>query len=164
MENVGQTTGLIIIALAYVGLGVMVVLGSISVTRKIFSPRAEQIFYALILIPIAAFYWAFVAYFESSRALVLESSAIILFTALALAGLKNVWVLCLGYVLHGLWDGVHEVAAHFSLAVTDSLEITEIPLAYGIACAAYDIGIAFYFLSRKKAWQQAAVAKPAAAS
>ena len=160
MENIGQASGLIIIAIAYAGLGIMVALGSISVTRKIFSPRVEQVFYALVLIPIAAFYWAFIAYFESSRALALESSAIILFIALALAGLKNVWVLCLGYVLHGLWDGVHEIATHFSFATTDALNITEIPLAYGVACAAYDIGMAFYFLSRKKAWQQATVAKP----
>ena len=156
MENIVQTGGLIVIATVYISIGVVVTLGSIHLSQKMFAPRAEQIFYALILIPIAAFYWACIAYFESPQALPLESSAIVLFIGLALAGTKNVWVLTLAYVLHGVWDGVHEFSAHLSMASIDSLKLTEIPLTYGFFCATFDIGIAVYFLSRKKVWDAAA--------
>ena len=155
MDNVQQISGFIVIAFMYFGIGVMVIFGCVYLSRKMFAPRAEQIFYALILMPIAAFYWACIAYFNSPQAVPLESSAIILFIALALAGMKNIWVLIAGYVLHRLWDSVHEIAPHLSIGSIDSLNITEIPLGYGIFCATFDIGIALYFFSRRKAWRAA---------
>jgi hypothetical protein len=44
-------------------IGLMAAAGAIFIARKILAPKAEQIFYAMFLIMIAAFYLAFAAYF-----------------------------------------------------------------------------------------------------
>jgi hypothetical protein len=52
------------ILLWYLGIGVLAAVGAGTISRARLSPRFEHIFFALLLIPIAAMYLAFLAYFE----------------------------------------------------------------------------------------------------
>jgi hypothetical protein len=61
-------------------------------------------------------------------------------------------VLIAGYALHGLWDLLHEVHVHAGTEVFGGRESTQIPLAYGAFCAAYDWTMALYFLFRRGQW------------
>src|SRR5260370_29296011 len=58
--------GFLVIVVLYATIGLLAATGAISITRKIFGPRAEQVFYGLFLVIIAAFYLAFVAYFGNA--------------------------------------------------------------------------------------------------
>src|SRR5260221_8260325 len=60
--------GFLVIVVLYATIGLLAATGAISITRKIFGPRAEQVFYGLFLVIIAAFYLAFVAYFGNAAA------------------------------------------------------------------------------------------------
>src|ERR671928_501050 len=100
----------------YLGIGVLAAIGSLTITRSRFSPRIEQRFYALLLIPIAAMYLAFTAYFGDDSALRPELYAALAFAGLGLLGLRLPALLMLGYALHGAWDLVHEVAMHLGSA------------------------------------------------
>jgi hypothetical protein len=44
-------------------IGLLAAAGSIFISQKLFSANAEQIFFALFLVAIAAFYLAFTGYF-----------------------------------------------------------------------------------------------------
>ena len=46
----------VIIAL-YICIGLMSAAGSVAISKKVFSAKAEQIFFGLFLVPIAGFYW-----------------------------------------------------------------------------------------------------------
>ena len=52
-----------VIIVLYVFIGFLAAAGSIFISQKLFSAKAEQIFFALFLVAIAAFYLAFTAYF-----------------------------------------------------------------------------------------------------
>src|SRR5256885_17125745 len=58
--------GFLVIVVLYATIGLLAAAGAISITRRIFGPRAEQVFYGLFLVIIAAFYLAFVAYFGNA--------------------------------------------------------------------------------------------------
>ncbi|HET7427021.1 MAG TPA: DUF6010 family protein, partial [Gemmatimonadales bacterium] len=96
------------ILLWYFGIGVLAAIGTVTVSRARFSPQIEHIFFALLLIPIAAMYLAFAAYFGDHSALRLEAYAVALFAMLGLLGLRLPALLVLGYALHGAWDLLHE--------------------------------------------------------
>jgi MFS-type transporter involved in bile tolerance (Atg22 family) len=68
--------GFIVIVILYAMIGLMAASGAISLTRKIFSPKGEQIFYAMFLIMIAALYLAFTASFGVATAWRLETGAV----------------------------------------------------------------------------------------
>ena len=76
------------ILLWYFGIGVLAAIGTVTIGRARFSPRFEHIFFALLLIPIAAMYLAFVEYFGDHSALRLEVYGVALFAGLALSGLR----------------------------------------------------------------------------
>jgi hypothetical protein len=61
-----QFLGGLVIFLLYLVIGLLSAIGSILVFRRIFQGRWEQIFWALFLVVIAAFYLSFAAYFEAS--------------------------------------------------------------------------------------------------
>src|SRR6478752_5632822 len=61
-----------VIIVLYVCVGILAAAGSIFISQKLFSAKAEQIFFALFFIAIAAFYLAFTAYFGDQRAWRLE--------------------------------------------------------------------------------------------
>ena len=100
---------LAVIMVLYVTVGLLAAAGSIAISRKIFSAKAEQIFFGLFLIAIAGFYLAFAAYFGNQTAGRVETSAVAVFAVLGLLGIRLPFVLILGYVLHGFWDLLHEL-------------------------------------------------------
>jgi hypothetical protein len=133
----------VIIAL-YVCVGLMSAAGSIAISQKVLAPKAEQIFFGLFLLPIAGFYLAFTAHFGNAGAWRLETGAVAVFAVFGILGSRVPVVLMLGYVLHGLWDLLHELQVHAGT--------TEIPLAYGAFCATYDWAMAAYFYTRRRQW------------
>jgi hypothetical protein len=142
------------ILLWYFGIGVLAAVGAVMITRARFSPRTEHIFFALLLIPIAAMYLAFLAYFGDHSALRLEAYAVALFAVLGLLGLRLPALLLLGYALHGAWDLLHEVWLYHGPPSAGVRSVTAIPLAYGVFCAAFDWCMAGYFFTRQAAWRR----------
>jgi hypothetical protein len=147
----------VIIAL-YIGIGLMSAAGSVAIAKKVFSAKAEQIFFGLFLVPIAGFYLAFTAHFGTEGAWRLETGAVAVFAVLGVWGSRVPVVLMLGYVLHGLWDLLHELHAHAGVDF-DTSTVTEIPLAYGAFCATYDWCMAAYFYTRYRQWSAAWMAQ-----
>jgi hypothetical protein len=133
-----STVGFVVIVMLYASIGVMAAAGSTTITRRLFRPRWEQVFYAAFLIPIAAFYLAFAAYFGAEAAWPTESRAVAIFSALAIVGTRLPVALIAGYALHGGWDGLHELQAHGGPGVFQAGQATPTPLAYGVFCAVYD--------------------------
>ena len=136
----------------YLVIGAVAAIGSVAISRSRFSPRGEHIFFALLLVPIAAMYLAFVAYFGDSSTLGPEARAAAVFAVLGLLGLRFPVLLVLGYALHGGWDLAHEIWVHLGAGAGGARPFTEIPLAYGVFCAAYDWCMAGYFFTRRAAW------------
>lgn len=149
---------LIVIMVLYVSIGVLAVIGSITVTKALLPPRIEQAFYAVFLIAIAGFYLAFTSYFGEDAAWPLEQRAVLAFSVLGLIGLRLPAALIIGYPLHGLWDLLHELQAHGGPASFAPGQSTAIPLAYGAFCATFDFGIAAYFVWRRGSWNAARAA------
>ena len=156
------TIGFVVIMILYATIGLMAAAGAISITRKIFGPKAEQIFYGLFLVLIAAFYMAFAAYFGTETAWRVETAAVVIFAAFGLFGVRLPIALVVGYPLHGLWDLLHELSAHGALSDFEPDQLTAIPLAYGIFCAAFDVCIAVYSHTRRAEWAAGWTAMPPA--
>lgn len=144
--------GLIVIVTLYIVIGLLSTAGSIFISQRIFTPKAEQIFYGIFLMPIAGFYWAFMAYFGAKTAWPMESAAVLAFVAMGLLGTRVPFALIIGFSLHGLWDVLHELHAHGSVSVFAPGQATAVPLAYGVFCATYDFSLAVYFYTRRSAW------------
>src|SRR6266516_3695881 len=107
--------GFVVIVILYVVIGLMAAAGAIFVARKILAPKAEQIFYAMFLVMIAAFYLAFAAYFAAESTWHLETAVVVAFVAIGLLGVRLPSSLIVGYSLHGLWDLLHETSGTWSL-------------------------------------------------
>lgn len=146
---------LCVIIILYVGIGLMSAAGSVFMAQKLFSAKAEQTFFALFLIAIAGFYLAFTSYFGDDGAWRFESGGVIAFAVLGLLGVRVPAVLIIGYLLHGLWDVLHELQAHGGVALFGAQQATEVPLAYGAFCATYDWCMAAYFYTRRDEWSAA---------
>jgi hypothetical protein len=155
--------GFVVIVILYAVIGLMSVVGVAVVTQKVFGPRAEQVFYGMFLIMIAAFYLAFAAYFEISTAWRLETAAVLAFTAIGVLGTRLAVALIVGYPLHGLWDLLHELQAHGAYSAFEPGQLTALPLAYGVFCAVFDVGIAVYFYRRRAEWGAAWTGRPGGA-
>ena len=152
MNEVSGSIGFAVIVLLYISIGVLAAVGSATLTRKLLSPRWEQVFYAGFLTVIAGFYLAFAAYFKAADSWQLERLAVMLFAAFAVFGTRLSSALIFGYLLHGSWDLLHELQAHGAVSVLESGQATPIPLAYGAFCATFDLVIAAYFYSRRADW------------
>lgn len=146
-----RALGFLVIAVLYAGIGILAALGSISLTRRL-SPKAEQIFYGVLLGMIAGVYLAFTAYFGDTTVWQTEWIAVLAFVALGLLGVRLPFALILGYPLHGLWDLVHEFQVHGVYSGFEAGHLTAIPLAYGLFCLAFDFFIAGYFYRRRHTW------------
>ena len=144
-----------VIIVLYVCVGILAAAGSVFISQKLFSAKVEQIFFALFLVAIAAFYLPFTAYFGDHGAWRLEAGAVILFAVFGILGLRLPVVLIIGYCLHGIWDVIHEIHAHGGVSSFGAHELTELPLAYGAFCAAYDWCVAGYFYTRRREWNAA---------
>lgn len=144
-----------VIIVLYISVGFLAAAGSIFISQKMFSAKAEQIFFALFLVAIAAFYLAFTAYFGDQESWRLETGAVIVFALFGILGLRLPVSLIIGYCLHGVWDVVHEIHAHGGVSPFGVHKLTGIPLAYGAFCAAYDWCMAGYFYTRRREWNAA---------
>ena len=160
MEQGYTMLGFVVIVILYAVIGLMAAAGAILIARKMLPPRAEQIFYAMFLILIAAFYLAFVAYFGMATAWRLETAVVVAFVAIGLLGARLPFALIVGYSLHGLWDLLHELQAHGAYSAFKPGQLTAIPLAYGVFCAAFDFCMAAYFYARRAEWIAARKAVP----
>jgi hypothetical protein len=147
--------GFAVIAILYVGIGIMAARGMIGIFVKVFAPKSEQIFYAVALIVVAVIYLAFVAYFRAATAWQVEAAGVAAFLAIGLLGLRLPFALMVGYSLHGVWDMLHEVQMHGLYSAFEPGHLTAIPLAYGFFCAAFDFYMAGYFYQRRKEWSAA---------
>ena len=155
MEPTSSAIGLIVIVALYITIGVMSAAGSVYISRSIFSAKVEQIFFGLFLIPIAGFYLAFAAYFGDKDAWQLEATAVVVFAVFGLVGVRVPFALIVGYLLHGVWDGIHEFNALAGGSLLSPRQTTSVPLAYGFFCATYDFLMATYFYTRRKHWRAA---------
>jgi hypothetical protein len=144
-----------VIITLYASIGLLAAAGSILISQKLFSAKGQQIFFALFFIAIAGFYLAFTAYFGGQEAWRLEARAVIVFAVFGIFGLRLPVVLIIGYSLHGIWDVVHEIHAHGGVSPFGAHEMTELPLAYGAFCAAFDWCVAVYFYTRRREWNAA---------
>jgi hypothetical protein len=152
--------GFVVIVILYAMIGLMAAAGAIFIARKVLAPKAEQIFYAMFLTMIAAFYLSFVAYFGVATAWRLETAAVMVFVAIGLLGARLPFALIVGYLLHGLWDLLHELQGHGAYSAFEPGQLTVIPLAYGVFCAAFDFCMAAYFYARRAVWSTAWKAMP----
>ena len=152
--------GFFVIVILYAVIGLLAAAGTISVTRKILGPRAEQVFYGMFLVLVAAFYLAFVAYFGNPAAWRVETAAVIVFAVIGLFGVRLPVALVIGYPLHGLWDLLHELQAQGVATGFEPTQLTLLPLAYGVFCAAFDVCIAAYAHNRRAEWGAAWAAQP----
>jgi hypothetical protein len=152
--------GFVVIVVLYAAVGVMAARGTICIFCKMFSPKSEQIFYAMFLTIVAALYLAFAAYFGAATAWRLETSVVVVFAAIALLGVRLPFALIAGYSMHGLWDLLHELQAHGGHSGFEPSQLTAIPLAYGFFCAAFDFCMAAYFYARRAEWSAAWKAAP----
>lgn len=147
--------GFLVIVVLYATIGLLAAAGTISITRKIFGPKAEQVFYGLFLVTIAAFYLAFVAYFGNAEAWRTETVAVVLFALVGLFGVRLPIAMVIGYAVHGAWDLVHELQAQGAVSAYYLGQLTAVPLAYGVFCAAFDVCIAAYAFERRDGWSAA---------
>src|SRR5258708_34816829 len=108
----------------------MAAAGTIFSVRKFLGPRAEQVFYGMFLIMIAAFYLAFAAYFGIATALLPETAAVVIFAVIGLFGARLPIALVVGDPLHGLWDLLPELPGQGSFSGLEPGQPTSIPLAY----------------------------------
>jgi hypothetical protein len=155
MTDLSSTVGFAVIVVLYTVIGLLATTGSAVLSQKVFHGRSEQIFYGALLILIAGFYLAFAAYFGSNASWRTELLAVVSFSLLGILGTRYAPVLIVAYVLHGIWDILHELGAHGGWSILEPGRLTAIPLAYGVFCLTFDIAIAAYFVRRKGAWQYA---------
>ena len=160
MDQEYSMVGFVVIVILYAVIGCMAAAGTIFIARKIFTPKAEQVFYAMFLMMIASFYLAFVAYFGATMAWRVETAVVVAFVAVGILGTRLPFVLIVGYSLHGLWDLLHELQAHGAYSTFKPGQLTAIPLAYGVFCAAFDFCMAAYFYARRAEWIAAWKAVP----
>ena len=155
MDERYSMIGFVVIVVLYAVIGLLAATGAISITRKIFGPRVEQVFYGVFLILIAGFYLAFVAYFGKATAWRMETAAVVFFALVGLFGVRLPVALVIGYALHGAWDLVHELNAQGAISTYYLGQLTAVPLAYGVFCAAFDVCIAAYAFKWRDEWAAA---------
>ena len=152
MNQAHSIIGFAVIVVLYLVIGLLTAMGTIFAARKLFSSKAEQVFYAMFLVMIASFYLAFAAYFGASGAWRLETAAVLAFAVAGLLGARFPLVLMLGYSLHGLWDMLHELPVHGVDFSFRPGQLTAVPLAYGFFCAAFDVAMALYVYAQRSQW------------
>jgi hypothetical protein len=144
-----------VIITLYVAIGFLAAAGTIFISQKLFSAKAEQIFFGLFLIAIAGFYLAFTGYFGNQGAWRLETGAVIVFAVFGLLGVRLSAMLMIGYALHGIWDLLHEIHGHGGGSLLGAQRMTDLPLAYGAFCATYDWCVVAYAYIRRGQWRAA---------
>ena len=80
MTEPSSTVGLVVIFIWYAVIGLLATAGSVAVSQKFFPGRSEQIFYGALLVPIAGYYLACVAYFANVSSWRIELIGVIAFS------------------------------------------------------------------------------------
>lgn len=149
-----HTIGWLVIILIYTVIGILAAVGFIGIAHKLFKGKQERIFYAVFMVMIALFYLAFVMYFsEPGSVWNTELLAISIFTILAIVGAVNTEILILAYVMHGVWDFLHEWQQQYGALIAQIDQLTQVPLAYGVFCLAFDFVMAGYFFYKRHDWR-----------
>jgi hypothetical protein len=152
MDQGYSMLGFGVIVILYAVIGFMAAAGAIFIARKILAPKAEQIFFAMFLIMIAAFYLAFAAYFGAATAWRLETAVVAAFVAIGLLGARLAFALIIVYPLHGLWDLLHELQAAWIPLRVRARSIDRDPARLRSFCATFDICVAAYCYTRRDEW------------
>lgn len=111
----------------------------ILIVRKLALKR-EMTQYAIGLVVAALIYVGFAAAFGASLPwLLLETVGVVLFSVVALIGLRvSTWALIIGWVAHTLWDVLlHKV-----------LNVGFVPEWYPVGCLGFDLLLAVYIITR----------------
>jgi hypothetical protein len=88
-----------------IGLGLSVAVAALALVVGL---ERERAFYPTVMIVIAAYYVLFAAMAASSRILILEITFASIFLVLAIVGYKkNLWLVALAIVGHGIFDLAH---------------------------------------------------------
>lgn len=143
---------LAVIVLLYITIGLMSAAGTVAIVRRFLPARVEQVFFGVFLVLIAAFYLAFAAYFNNPNTWPMELAAFAVFALFGLAGCRTAALLILGYLLHGIWDLLHELPVYTDFQLGAD-RLTEIPMTYGVFCVTYDWCMAAYFYSARSTWR-----------
>ena len=132
-------------------LGIVVALPlTIVPMQKFIRPRNQKMYFCLSLIPIALFYVGFSYYYGNLAALYAEIVAVIIFVVFALLGqLMATRIIAYGYILHGIWDLLHEM---FIAGFGVDIPWSEVPPGYAAFCLVYDLIIAAYVFKNWQAW------------
>lgn len=147
----GQIAGGVMMILLFTSVGATAAAAFAFVARRMLHGRFEQIFWAVLLAAIAAFYAGFAGWFEAPEAAWnTELVAISLFALVAVFGGFSGPMLALGYALHGAWDVAHSLFGTVILGHAAS----DIPLGYGMFCMGFDFTAAAYLLLWAKDWKQ----------
>jgi hypothetical protein len=102
----------------------------VAVFARVVGLDRDRSFYATVLIVVASYYILFAVMGGSTRALVVESMAMAMFVALAVAGLKRgTWIVAVGLVAHGVFDFVH----------ADIISDPGVPQWWPAFCGTYDV-------------------------
>lgn len=144
-----------VIVVLYAVVGLLAAAGTLFIVRQNLGARAEQVFFGTFLVLIAAFYLAFAAYFGMATALRVESAAVVVFLVIGSLGARVPVALIVGYPMHALWDLLHEFQQQGSFSAFGPGQLTTVPLAYGLFCAAFDLCMAGYFAKRRFEWNAA---------
>lgn len=104
--------------------------------------KREMIVYAAALVIAALIYVGFAVVGGATVSwLVIESGSLVLFSLVALFGLRrSAWVLMIGWAAHAVWDVLlHKV-----------LEVGFVPEWYPVVCIGFDLFLAGYIAMRKR--------------
>ncbi len=153
-----QLAGGVMMITLFTFVGVAAAAAFAYVARRVFLGRYEQIYWAVLLAAIAAFYIGFASWFEAAPdAWSTELSAIAVFCVVAAIGAFSRSALALGYLMHGIWDITHSLYGTLILGHAAS----DIPLGYGMFCLGFDVATAVYLFWWPKDWSQPARFRPA---
>src|ERR1044072_2497360 len=111
----------------------------ILIVRKLALKR-EMTQYAIGLVVAALIYVGFAVAFDASFSwLLLEAGGVVLFSLVALIGLRgSTWALIIGWVAHTFWDVLlHKV-----------LNVGFVPEWYPVGCLGFDLLLAVYIIKR----------------
>ncbi|HKR00202.1 MAG TPA: DUF6010 family protein [Pyrinomonadaceae bacterium] len=121
-------------------VGVVACATFIAVARRA-GVKGELRLYAAGLFIAALIYAGFVARDATPRWLVTELAGLVVFTLVALAGLKiSGWILAAGWAAHALWD----------LLLHKLVYAAFVPDWYPLVCLAFDLLLAIYIAVRIK--------------
>ncbi len=154
----GQIAAGIMMILVFSSVGLIAAAATAYIARRVFLGWYGRIYWAGMLIAIAALYMGFAAWFQASpEAWTTELIGIAVFVTVAAVGAFSAPSLALGYLMHGLWDVAHSLYGTTILGHVAS----DIPLGYDMFCLGYDLTAAAYLAWYPKAWDQPARFNPA---